>query len=115
MPMPPAPDHAHDGGGAHVGLEAVQRIGDPQRENLRDDAVYDFLKEGGPRGAHAFDRARLDGFHGLGEQLGEDARGVYPQSQHAREGAKAHGDHEQHGKHHFIDGTGGVHEAAHGW
>jgi len=66
-----------------------------------------------PGGAHAFHRARFDGFHGFGEQLGEHAGGADPQRQHAGEGAKADGDDEEHGEDHLVDRPAGVHQPAH--
>ena len=52
-------------------------------------AVEDFLQRAGAGGADAFHRLRVDRFHRLREQLGQDAGGVDPQRQHAGEGAQA--------------------------
>ena len=111
---PACADHADDGGGADVGLKAVQGVGDQERHHLRQDAVKDLFDFIGAGGANAFHRTGLDGFDRLGKQLGEHAGGVNEQRHDARERTEADGDHEQHRKDHFVDRPTGVHQAAHG-
>jgi hypothetical protein len=103
--------HAHHGSRADVGFKAVQRVGNPQRQHLRDDAVDDFFERIGTGRAYAFHRLRVYGFHGFREQLGQHARGVHEQRQHAGKRAQAHGHDEQHREHHLVDGARRVHHA----
>ncbi len=65
------------------------------RQHLRQHGVGDDLQPAGPCGGGRLQRLGVDMLDGLGEELAHHAGGVQCQSQHAGQGAEAHGRHEQ--------------------
>ena len=83
--MPPPPTKPMIGGDADVDVPVVDDEGNEVRDDLRDDGVDDRLQPVRAGGLQGFDRAGVNAFDGLGEQLAERGDGHHGQGQRSRE------------------------------
>ncbi|ABX35048.1 hypothetical protein Daci_2410 [Delftia acidovorans SPH-1] len=90
-PQPARAHHAQHRGRAQVDLEAVEHDRDPGRDGLRYHAEDDELQLRGACAAQGLQRAVVDLFDALGEELAQHAHAMQGQGQHAGKRPQAHG------------------------